>query len=113
MKRFLFVIILSTSCCACVENAVDSQHIGEHDGPRTLRSLLTKSSMVPQEDSLTIMSKLQADVDNLMRGRVIQKDSVFVLAIKKEHALFLGVNEDVYERYLDYVDRLNEQLVEK
>lgn len=59
------------------------------------------------------MSKLQADVDNMMRGRVIQKDSVFVLAIKKEDALFLGINEDVYERYLDYVDRLNEQLVEK
>lgn len=48
-----------------------------------------------------------------MMGRVLQRDSVFVLAIKKEDALFLGISEDVYDRYLDYVDRLNEQLAEK
>lgn len=113
MKRYFYVTILLFLCCACVENTVDSQHVEEHDGPRTLRSLLTKSSMMPQEDSLTIMSKLQSDVDNLMMGRVLQRDSVFVLAIKKEDALFLGISEDVYDRYLDYVDRLNEQLAEK
>lgn len=65
---------------------------------------------MPQEDSLIIMSKLQSDVDNLMMGRVIFKDSVFILSIKKKDANFLGVSEDVYDRYLDYVDKLNEQL---
>lgn len=45
-----------------------------------------------------------------MMGRVIFKDSVFILSIKKEDANFLGVSEDVYDRYLDYVDKLNEQL---
>ena len=38
--------------------------------------------------------------------------SILSLAIKKEDALFLGVTEDVYDKYLDYVVRLNEQLSE-
>lgn len=96
-----------------MENTIDSQHTEEQDKPRTLRSLMTRSSSVPQEDSLTMMSKLQSDVDNLMMGRVIKKDSVFILAIKREDALFLGVSEDVYDKYLDYIDRLNEHLMEK
>ena len=37
---------------------------------------------------------------------------ILSLAIKKEDALFLGVTEDVYDKYLDYVVRLNEQLSE-
>lgn len=102
--------ILLFLCCACFENTIDSQHVEGYEGPRTLRSLLTKSSIMPQEDSLIIMSKLQSDVDNLMMGRVIFKDSVFILSIKKKDANFLGVSEDVYDRYLDYVDKLNEQL---
>lgn len=113
MKRYLYVLILSLLCCSCVENTIDSQHLEEQNQQRSLRSLMTKSSSVPQEDSLTIMSKLQSDVDNLMMGRVIQKDSLFVLAIKKEDAIFLGVSEEVYDKYLDYVDRLNEHLMEK
>lgn len=52
-----------------------------------------------------------SDVDNLMMGRVIQQDSIFILAIKREDALFLGVSADIYDKYIDYVDRLNEQLL--
>lgn len=112
MKHYLFVLTLIV-CCSCVENPIDSQQLEEQNIPRSLRSLMTKSSSTPQEDSLTIMSKLQSDVDNLMMGRVIKKDSLFVLAIKKEDALFLGVSQDIYDKYLDYVDRLNEHLMDK
>lgn len=38
-----------------------------------------------------------SDVDNLMMGRVIQQNSIFILAIKREDALFLGVSADIYE----------------
>lgn len=44
---------------------------------------------------------------------ILSYDSLFVLAIKREDALFLGVSEDVYDKYLDYIDRLNEHLKEK
>lgn len=113
MKPYLYVI-LAFFCCSCVENTIDSQQdANTHDGARTLRTLLTKSSATHQEDSLKIMSKLQSDVDNLMMGRVFKKDSLYVLAIKKDDALSLGVSEDVYDKYLDYVDRLNEYLLER
>lgn len=71
---------------------------------------MTKSGTVPTEDSLTIISKFQSDVDNLMMGRVIQQNGIFILALKKEDAIFLGISEDVYDHYLDYVERLNEQM---
>lgn len=44
---------------------------------------------------------------------ILSYDSLFVLAIKKEDALFLGVSEEVYYKYLDYIDRMNEHLKEK
>ncbi len=110
MKRLFFLFSMLSICWSCVENTVDSQHEAEQKKPRTLRSLVTRSSGMMQEDSLTVKSRLQSDVDNLMMGRVIMKDSIFVLAIKREDAIFLGVSEEVYDSYLNYVDRLNEHL---
>lgn len=112
MKRFFYLVLLILSY-SCVDHSMDPQYLDEQKKTGGLRSLITKSPSTPQEDSLTIMSKLQSDVDNLMMGRVIKKDSLFVLAIKREDALFLGVSEDVYDKYLDYIDRLNEHLKEK
>lgn len=112
MKRFFYLVLLIL-CYSCVDHSMDPQYLDEQEKTGGLRSLITKSPSTPQEDSLTIMSKLQSDVDNLMMGRVIKKDSLFVLAIKREDALFLGVSEDVYDKYLDYIDRLNEHLMEK
>ena len=100
-------------CSSCIENTVDAQYEEDSEKPKTLRSLMTKSGTIPQEDSLTVKSKLQSDIDNLMMGRVIQKDGIFVLAFKREDAEFLGVSDDVYDRYMDYVDRLNNQLADK
>lgn len=111
MRFYLPILAILFLLSACVENAVDSEHADNNGGQRTLRSILTKSSSFHQEDSLTIMSNLQTDVDNLMMGRVIQQDSIFILAIKREDALFLGVSADIYDKYIDYVDRLNEQLL--
>ncbi len=111
MKRLLLTLSVIFTICSCVENTVDSQFQEDQNKPLTLHSLITRSGMV-QEDSLVVKSKLQSDVDNLMMGRVLFKDSVFVLSLKKEDATFLGVSDEVYDRYLDYVDRLNESLQE-
>lgn len=76
-------------------------------GKRVSLESLTSRSGVEQEDSLVVMSRLQSDVDYLMMSRVLQKDGLFVLAIKREDALFLGVSEAVYDHYVEYVYRLN------
>ncbi len=106
MKNLSYLIIVAL-LSSCVENNVDSTINTREDENRTLSSLLTKSSSI-QEDSLTVMSKLQSDTDNLMMNRIIFKDSVFVLALKKEDAVFLGITESTYDIYIDYVNRLNE-----
>lgn len=53
---------------------------------------------------------IQSDLDNLMLGRVIMKNGKYVLSIKKEDALFLGVSEVVYNKYIEYVNNLNSSL---
>lgn len=74
-----------------------------------MQILLTKSGMERsvQGDSLFMMNKIQKDVDHLMMNRIIFKDSVYVLAIRREDAIFLGVSEETYDRYVEYVEGLN------
>ena len=56
-----------------------------------------------------MLNKLQSDVDNLMMGRVVNKNGTFVLAISREAAGYYGVPDEVYDMYLEYVETLNEQ----
>lgn len=94
-----------------MSNPLDSQI--ERNGETTtitLQSILTKSGISEQEDSLSLANKLQSDVDNLMMGRVVFKDSIYILAISRDNAVFLGVNDTIYNHYLEYVASLNENL---
>ena len=110
MKQYLtFFMTVLLACISCVDNPLDSKQENHSKKDTSLRSILTKSGTIyPQEDSLTMMNKIQKDVDYLMMNRIILKDSVFILGIKRQDALFIGVSEDVYDRYVEYVARLNE-----
>jgi hypothetical protein len=107
IKSLVLFVLFSFS--GCVQNTVDSQYLEMDTARPTLRSLVTKSQNLESVDSLVIKSRLQADLDNLMMGRIIYVDSMYVLAIKKEDALFLGVTDEIYDSYLGYVERLNEK----
>lgn len=100
MKHIILASTLLLFCWSCAESTFNPHPDGS-EKPKTLRSLLTKSA--DQEDSLTVMSNLQGDDDYFMMGRIIEQDSIFVLNIKKEDAIFLGISEEVYDYYLDYV----------
>lgn len=54
-----------------------------------------------------MISDIQGDIDHLMLNRIIKKDDIYILAIKREDANFLGIDNTTYDRYLDYVERLN------
>ena len=54
-----------------------------------------------------MLNLMQSDIDNLMINRVTFRDGAYVLTIKREDALFLGVSEEVYDSYVEYVDKLN------
>ena len=47
-----------------------------------------------------MISEIQGDIDNLMLSRVIKKDDLYILSIKREDAIFLGVDNETYDRYL-------------
>ena len=101
------ILITAFLCASCISNPLDSE---QEDFPRSSnqsRPYLTKSAQTSQEDSLTTMSKIQRDKDHLMMSRIIFKDSVYILAIKRQDAIFLGVSEETYDRYMEYVEKLN------
>ena len=104
----LLVIVFTTIFISCVENTLDGKIVvKEPSQGLTLESLTTRGTIPIEEDSLTIRSRQQADVDNLMMSRIVQKDGQYILAIKKEDALFLGISEDVYNEYVGVVNEYN------
>lgn len=106
MKHFSFLLFFC-AFISCAENEINSKYEGNLESPRSLRTTLTRSTSFEDRDSLIIMSKIQSDVNNLMMGRVVMIDSIYVLSLKREDAEFLGVSDEIYDKYSDYVDRLN------
>ena len=117
MKRILYLISALALFVACDENTVDSMQTSsdEKDEPKTLYDYMNRSrSNVSSAltDSLKILSIAQSDVNTMMMNQVCQKDGIFILAISRTDALSLGVSDELYDYYVDYVARLNEQLAE-
>ena len=106
MKLLSAVLTMLFLFCACVSNPLDSKQEDQIKKSSPLRAL-TKSMPPSQEDSLTMMSKIQRDVDYLMMNRIVLRDSVYVLTIRRQDAIFLGVSEEIYDRYVEYVAGLN------
>lgn len=108
MKLNFAILLMLVMCCACINNPLDSKQEDHIKEKNPLRAILTKSGSVSEpEDSLVKMSKLQKDVDHLMMNRIIFKDSIYILAIRRQDAVFLGVSEETYDRYVEYVIKLN------
>ena len=104
----LLVVVFSTFLLSCVENSLDGKIIvSQPSQGLTLEALTTRGTIPIEEDSLTVRSKQQSDVDHLMMSRIIHKNGQYVLAIKKEDALFLGVSEEVYNKYVEVVNAYN------
>ena len=47
-----------------------------------------------------------------MMNRIIYRDSVYTLSIKRQDAIFLGIPEDTYDKYVDYVNTLNTKVTD-
>lgn len=71
------------------------------------RANSTRSTASNPDDSLTMMSNIQGDFNNLILSRIIKTNDTYVLSLKREDAVFLGVPEELYDSYVDYVEKLN------
>lgn len=101
------MMTLAALCISCINNPLDSKFEDNLKKSNPLKSIATKSHTLEHGDSLIIMNKIQKDVNHLMMNRIIYKDSVFILGIKREDARFLGVPDEIYEKYQEYVENLN------
>ena len=46
-------------------------------------------------------------------SRIVLRDSIYVLSINREAASYLGVSQEVYDKYLDYIEELNTKTEEE
>lgn len=107
LSIFIYTIFIFTLySCYSVPASIDIQEEESSKGSSS-RLATTRSTVITREDSLKMISDIQGDIDNLMLSRVIKKDDLYILSIKREDAIFLGVDNETYDRYLDYVERLN------
>lgn len=117
MKHFFSFILMLGIFISCVENTVDSMQSDNDskEGTKTLRERIMHSrtsGTVVQMDSLKMVSIAQSDLNTMMMNQICQKDSIFILAISRTDAISLGVSDELYDHYVGYVARLNEQLAE-
>lgn len=103
----LGILLLTTlHSCYSIPAAIDNNgDMGLNNDNRVL--VTNRSTVITREDSLKMISDIQGDIDHLMLNRIIKKDGIYILAIKREDANFLGIDNTTYDRYLDYVERLN------
>lgn len=104
------LILMLLMCSSCIENPLDSKADDQLEQKSRLRAILSKSSPSIQEDSLTMMSKIQKDADHIMMNQIVFKDSIFILNLKPQDAAFLGISNEIYARYSEYVTSLNNRL---
>ena len=57
-----------------------------------------------------MMSNIQGGFNNLILSRMIKINNTFVLSIKREDAIFLGIPSELYDSYVDYVEKLNNNM---
>lgn len=106
-----FLVLLSSLLhfsCFVVPQEIDRIKCQESEG-RLCEPTTTRAASVMVDDSLTMICTVQGDLNNLLISRIIKQDDVYVLSIKREDAIFLGVSHEMYDNYVDYVDRLNSQ----
>ncbi len=112
MKRIFWLILASVLIIGCVQ---EHEELKPEESPSTggitfddLLSDTKAGNITSTLDSLNLQSKLQSSKDNLMLGRIILADGVYTRLISKEDALFFGISEETYERYVAYTEELNE-----
>ena len=92
----ILVMTLAALCISCINNPLDSKFEDNLKKSNPLKSIATKSHTLEHGDSLIIMNKIQKDVNHLMMNRIIYKDSVFILGIKREDTIAIGDSMNDY-----------------
>lgn len=113
MRTFhsLLYVALLIIASACVNEKINGSSVeSESSEESIIERFKTKSIGLNDLDSLKLKSRMQSDFDNLIMNRIVFRDSMYVLSLSKESASIIGIPESLYNRYVDYIRELNNQL---
>lgn len=104
----LAALLLTTACVEEQHSQIQTEKDDIDSSPSA--RFRTKAADINNSDSLKVQSKIQSDVENLLMNRIVFRDSAYVLSLSQEAAAIIGIPNDIYNRYLGYVEELNTQL---
>lgn len=113
MRTFhsLLCVALLIIASACVNKKINGSSVESESSEKSIiERFKTKSIGLNDLDSLKLKSRMQSDFDNLIMNRIVFRDSMYVLSLSKESASIIGIPESLYNRYVDYIRELNNQL---
>ena len=101
-------LFLVCACSSVKEVSEDEQHLIEQKGKPA--RIQTKAFLDhPAKDSLERVRRVQSDPAVILSKQVVaDENGVFSLQISREDALAIGIPEEVYIQFVEYVDKLNE-----
>lgn len=103
------LICLSTafSIVSCTLTELTPEQIqNELKNPEKLR---TRCPGVPA-DTLEMLSRIQSDKEMMLLNQIWFKDGSFVLGLSRNDAMDLGIPVEMYDRFLNYVNKANEYI---
>lgn len=105
---YIFLALSFITLYSCFHTPTELDSLDPHKTDnKSNRITPTRSTIVNQDDSLTMISNIQGDLNNLLLSRIVKINNTYVLSLKREDAIFLGIPSELYDSYVDYVDKLN------
>lgn len=110
MKAFVLLPVLLLSSCAVAELVAET---GKEDVRQERPGMLRTRSSGATSDSLSVLSRLQSDVELMLLDQIYCDGGVLVLALSREDALDLGIPEELYDKYDREVKAGNDALPDR
>lgn len=102
------MFLMTISCMRQLSEAAQTESpVRKDDNENFPHFVNTKSLLGEPEDSLSRLIFCQQDPDMRMLNQIIRVDGEYVLAITAEEAQVLGIPEEIYTKYVQYVGALN------
>ena len=101
-------LLVMFSCMRQLSEAVSAESSQRTDDNNNYPHFVNTKSLIGEPgDSLSRIIFCQQDPDMRMLNQIIRVDGEYVLAITASEAQVLGIPEEIYTKYVQYVSSLN------
>lgn len=81
--------------------------------PKTISTLPDNGIPIGEKENYETMYMMQSNPELILADRIISKEAGFILDISKDEARELHISDEVYQKYVNRVNELNEQNIKK